>query len=330
MATKTSLTQEQQQLLSEYYAEMCARGLSTEPADRATAENAITRIYAASGRSAPRFFWYDSPFAAVAEQRKIRGLELGDCFWGSFELYWTAFYTFPEMALGVQYDRSSSDLLANWHAAALSAGWWYPYEHAVFVCERPIALHVEKLPNGQIRLHHSTERAMLFRDGTGVCAIHGVRVPPDIVLDPASITPDRIKDERNAEVRRVMIDKFGADRYFRAIDAEVVDTDTDQYGFPRRLLSADVGDIEPLVMIEMVDSSPLPINYIPDVGANVHQSGRRFYKKYMLRVDPNLRPLYEENDDRGRFGEPQRLTAHNAVASLAGLRGEEYAPTIES
>lgn len=50
------------------------------------------------------------------------------------------------------------------------------------------------------------------------------------------------------------------------------------------------------------------------------------FKEYMLRVHPELRPML----DGGQFGEPQALTAHNAVASTFGLRGEQYAPIMES
>jgi hypothetical protein len=32
----------------------------------------------------------------------------------------------------------------------------------------------------------------------------------------------------------------------------------------------------------------------------------------------------------GAFGEPQSLTARNAVASTYGLRGEQYAPEIRT
>ena len=50
------------------------------------------------------------------------------------------------------------------------------------------------------------------------------------------------------------------------------------------------------------------------------------FKKYWLRVNPELRPMLAN----GQMGEPQALTARNAVASSFGMRGEEYAPVIES
>jgi hypothetical protein len=40
-------------------------GLSTQPADRATAEGSITAIYASIGHPRPRFTWADSPRQAL-------------------------------------------------------------------------------------------------------------------------------------------------------------------------------------------------------------------------------------------------------------------------
>jgi hypothetical protein len=40
-------------------------GLSTKPADRTTAEQSLTRVYARIGRARPRFVWVDSPFSAI-------------------------------------------------------------------------------------------------------------------------------------------------------------------------------------------------------------------------------------------------------------------------
>jgi hypothetical protein len=48
-------------------------------------------------------------------------------------------------------------------------------------------------------------------------------------------------------------------------------------------------------------------------------------KDYFLRVHPQLRPMID-----GGLGDPQPMTARNAVASTFGLRGEEYHPTVET
>jgi hypothetical protein len=46
-------------------------GLSTEPADRTTAEQAITAIYRRQGRSAPRFDWVQSPRQAIGRLAEL-------------------------------------------------------------------------------------------------------------------------------------------------------------------------------------------------------------------------------------------------------------------
>lgn len=45
--------------------EWLTHGLSTQPADRVTAERALARIYATISRPRPRFAWVDSPYKAL-------------------------------------------------------------------------------------------------------------------------------------------------------------------------------------------------------------------------------------------------------------------------
>jgi hypothetical protein len=48
-------------------------GLATGPADRATAEEILTRFYLRQGRGRPRFTWVDSPAAALEHTAGIPG-----------------------------------------------------------------------------------------------------------------------------------------------------------------------------------------------------------------------------------------------------------------
>jgi hypothetical protein len=48
-------------------------GLATEPADRETAEQILTRFYGRQGRGRPRFTWVDSPAAALEHTAGIPG-----------------------------------------------------------------------------------------------------------------------------------------------------------------------------------------------------------------------------------------------------------------
>lgn len=63
----------------------------------------------------------------------------------------------------------------------------------------------------------------------------GVRVPPEVVFAPWTLGPERILRERNAELRRVMLDRAGIDDVLRAARAATIDADRDPGG-ARRLL----------------------------------------------------------------------------------------------
>lgn len=123
-----------------------------------------------------------------------------------------------------------------------------------------------------------------------------------------------IDGEVNAEIRRVMIDRYrrgeeiaGAAAYLRDSNAERLDHD-DRYG---TLWRKPVPGDEPITMVEVVNRTAEPDGH---------------FKHYFLRVDPECRPLFAD----GRFGDPQKLTAHAAVASTFGCRAEDYAPTVET
>src|SRR5271168_3110445 len=55
------LTPEQVCALQEHYRAWRAVALGTGPADRKLVQNAIGKLYAASGHDWPRFVWYESP-----------------------------------------------------------------------------------------------------------------------------------------------------------------------------------------------------------------------------------------------------------------------------
>lgn len=123
-----------------------------------------------------------------------------------------------------------------------------------------------------------------------------------IVEHPELITRDHIEAESNAEVRRVMIDRFGAERYI--VESGAKQIAKDPYGI---LWRKEVPDDEPLVMVEVLNSTPeidgslstkealakfhrdtpvchdgmmMPLSQAPDC--------LRF-KKYMLRVPPDMK-----------------------------------------
>ncbi len=58
----------------------------------------------------------------------------------------------------------------------------------------------------------------------------GVQIPPDAVLRPETLTPERILTERNAELRRLMLERAGLDRVLTRANRVLIDSDRDPGG----------------------------------------------------------------------------------------------------
>jgi hypothetical protein len=190
----------------------------------------------------------------------------------------------------------------HYEAAALHSGPRYMHADFCIVADRPEVLTVDNAN----RPHNEAGPFCRWRDGISLYAIHGVRVPAYIVERPDLITVARIQAETNEEVRRVMIERYGLSRYVRDAGFDVIDADTDPIGQPRRLLRR--GD---MLVVELTNST-------------VDADGAR--RVYHVPCHPELRPMLDDSS----LGDPQKLTALNAVASSYGMRGEEYDLAVET
>jgi hypothetical protein len=189
----------------------------------------------------------------------------------------------------------TSKLSGLWELAQ-SAGWALPYRSICWVSERHHILSRDE----RGRLHCDIGPAVEYPDGWAIYASHGVRVPRYVIEHPKQIDIARIETETNAEVRRVMIERYrqgeeinGGAAYIRDCGATLLDHD-ERYG---TLWRRDLPNDEPIVMIEVVNSTPEP-------------DGR--FKRYWLRVPPGM------------------TTAREAVAWTFDMPTEEYAPVKET
>lgn len=124
--------------------------------------------------------------------------------------------------------------------------------------------------------------------------LHWRSVPIDhrIAFDPDSITVEEVLAERNAERRRVMIERMGYLRFAESANAKVLDKDTDPGG-QRQLLKIEISDDEPLV----------------GLACSCPSTGRQ----YFLRVPPHMD------------------SCHQAAAWIAGFDDPSlYHPVIET
>lgn len=120
----------------------------------------------------------------------------------------------------------------------------------------------------------------------------GVIIDEQTVFHPEMITAQQVLAERNAEQRRVLLERLGYDRFLAEAQAEVLHQDQD-VGGERRLLRVPLQNDEPLVCLQVQCPS----------------TGRR----YLIRVPPTMR------------------RCHQAAAWIAGFDDpDQYRPLLET
>ena len=176
----------------------------------------------------------------------------------------------------------------HWEAATIHGGPRIMHPDFCMVSDRPERLLIDD----QNRPHCVDGPFCRWRDGSALYAIHGVRIPAWIVEDPKRITVKSIAEQTNAEVRRIMIDKYGTSKYLLASGAKLVH----KTARGRLFRTSDKQD-ELIAMVEVTNSTP------ESDGSN---------KKYWLRVPPAIN------------------NADEAVAWTFGLEKAEYKPNTET
>jgi hypothetical protein len=162
--------------------------------------------------------------------------------------------------------------------------------HADFaiISDRPEILLVDD----QNRPHCDTGPFCKWRDGSALYAVHGVRVPAWIIERPERITVNKIDEEQNSEIRRIMIARYGESRYVQ--DSGSFSVSEDSFG---TLYRKEVKNDEPIVMVRVMNSTPEPDGTV---------------KPYWIRVPPTMK------------------TAREAIAWTFGMTADEYQPSVET
>jgi len=146
--------------------------------------------------------------------------------------------------------------------------------------------------DGRGLLHCETGPSVRYPDGFSVFHLHGVHVPEKLVMSPETITISEIESESNVELRRLMIERYGQERYLMNSGAEEIHRD--DFGI---LYRKDFPEDQSLVMVKVVNSTPEPDGS---------------FKDYFLRVPPEME------------------RARQAVAWTFGKKEQEYAPVWQT
>lgn len=124
-------------------------------------------------------------------------------------------------SMGMQYRQNIRAKQKLLREVAESGFWFWPGSKRTICCERPSVLKFDE----QFMLHCVDGPALAFRDGFEAYVIHNVEVPEYVITRPYEITVARIEAEENAEVRRIMTERFGYGRYLSETGAKVLDMD---------------------------------------------------------------------------------------------------------
>ena len=111
------------------------------------------------------------------------------------------------------------------------------FENIAIACEHPTV--IKKDDRG--RLHSENEAAIEWADGYAQYYIHGVAVTEKIIKTPELITIDEINNETNLEKQRIMINRFGTDRYLIESGSKLVDADLSSRKGARALMQDNQG-----------------------------------------------------------------------------------------
>lgn len=184
--------------------------------------------------------------------------------------------------LGVPYPAG----FAEARDALTRCGWWYPMDGLCFMIDRPTELHVD----ANLLMHNESGAAITYGDGWKLFCWHGMTVPESVIR--MQYNANDITKQPNVEVRRLMVERYGAENYLKETGVKPIHSD--RFGV---LYELRQNDDEPLVMVQVINSTPEPDGT---------------FKHYFLRVPPTMR------------------RAKEAVAWTFGLAPEDYCPFAES
>lgn len=195
---------------------------------------------------------------------------------------------------GCSYDEELANIMDAIAAIADNSHGVLCTEALVFACDRPTEIRIDD----RRRPHNMQGPAITFADGFKAFAVEGVAIDREIVEHPEKITAEQINNARNTEVRRVIMQIYGPERFLKDGHATLVSEDECgelyEVAIPA-MLNGQRG--EPLVFVRVKNSTPEPDGT---------------YKYYILRVPPRCR------------------TAREAVAWTFGLREHDYSPARET
>lgn len=225
----------------------------TEPANRRNAEEAMHAAYRSAGLAPPKILWCNSPLEAYLAKAIL-------CTLNSDEL------SKEYMGLSISHDRIAQirgdcvrhnirdDLLYNLADSFYSKFSELVRSRLLAAMSQRFQLTPDEFSVYSRTIEETVNRIAYIENARdwNLWEWHGIRVNEQIIMRPDEITVADIEHESNAEVRSVLLERFGEERYFTAGAMEAVDDDP-KYG----TLLKRKGPVQ-MMMVRVVNSTCEP------------------------------------------------------------------------
>lgn len=271
-----SLTKEQEAMMPVYVKKYIEIGLDTSPFTEEECRTIVNGLYENVGLTPPpRIEIVESPKAALNKYQEVtkctkdelKNQVFNFCY-GSQEASWISFYKFMKEVVGIK----NLDKLDK-YSEILKLGWCLFYDEMAIVCKKPLFIKMENN-----LLHCATGPAIAYGDGTKFYYYKGIDMGDHtFAIDtPEKITVDHITKEQNQEVKRVLLEIFGYERYITESGAQLLHEDTFRNSpvkFYRIKLNKNSRNEE------------ITVDGVLVINSTAEPDGT--FKKYFIKVEPN-------------------------------------------
>src|SRR5262249_17837404 len=131
--------------------------------------------------------------------------------------------------------------------AAVHGSVRYMHDKFWIVCDFPTRISAD----AQNRSHSADGPSIAWSDGWKSYRWHGPQVPRRLIEAAETITVAEIEAEKNAELRRAKMERYGVNRYLEESGMEKVSED--KYGV---LMKKDVPGDDPIMVVMVINSTP--------------------------------------------------------------------------
>jgi len=223
-AKKDSFTPEEEALIPEFFDKYIKQ--QTEQASLEDITKAVNIIWADMKQEPPEIMVLDSPIACKKHCPDLK--EFASPYWSIWFNSYAAMYDFAN-TIGLEMDQEKLEKFLLWTRCC-------PFvlfkDDFVYVSRKPTTLEF----NDAGQLHCDDGPACLYKDGWAIWSLNGVAVTEQIVMKPETLTLKQIKEEENAEIKRLMIERYGFEQYLAEVDAKLLDRHTNDIEGTKELL----------------------------------------------------------------------------------------------